>query len=178
MEPPYAAYHKGYRVGSIAPEGDALQAHLSAEAVNLLAAAGGVPARAVGRAISWVLRNGVDRLHASLRTSSDLTVLEALDGGVNVVKELRRATNMEDNIGRILNEVRAADSVTSADERFVYDYSDESGGSRPTGPRQRLRQAVAPELTRVLCAFSKRNIITRHTGGGEQAVRPATVNVG
>jgi len=139
VEPPYAAYHKWYRVGSITAEGDALRAHLSAAAVNRLAAAGGAPAGAVGLAISRVLRSGVDRLHASLRTSSDRTVGEAMDGVVKVVKELRRATHMEDDIGRILNEVRAADRVASADERFVYDDSDESGDSRPAGPRRRHR---------------------------------------
>jgi len=139
VEPPYAAYHKWYRVGSITAEGDALRAHLSAAAVNRLAAAGGAPAGAVVLAISLVLRSGVDRLHASLRTSSDRTVGKAMDGVVKVVKELRRATHMEDDIGRILNEVRAADRVASADERFVYDNSDESGGSRPAGPRRRHR---------------------------------------
>jgi len=137
VEPPYAAYHKWYRVGSIAPEGDAPRAHLSAAAVNRLAAAGGAPAGAVGLAISWVLRNGVDRSSASLRTSSDRTVGQAMDGVVKVVKELRRETHVEDDIRRILKEVRAADGVASADERCVYDDSDESGGSRPTGPRQR-----------------------------------------
>jgi len=126
-------------VGSIAPEGDALAAHLSAAAVNCLAAAGGAPASAVGLAISPVLRSGVDRLHASLWTSSDRTVGKAMDGVVKVVKELRRATHMEDDIGRILNEVQAADRVASADERFFYDDSDESGGSRPAGPRRRHR---------------------------------------
>jgi len=115
VDPPYAAYHKWYRVGSIAPEGDALRAHLSAAAVNRLAAAGGAPAGAAGLAISRVLRSCVDRLHASLRTSSDRTVGEAMDGVVKVVKELRRAKHMEDDIGRILNEVRAADRVVSAD---------------------------------------------------------------
>jgi len=139
VEPPYAAYHKWYRVGSIAPEGDALRAHLSAAAVNRLAAAGGAPAGAVGLAISRVIRSGVDRFHASLRTSSDRTVGEAMDGVVKVVKELRRATHMEEDIGRILNEVRAVDRVASADERFVYDDSDESGGSWPTGPRRQHR---------------------------------------
>jgi len=137
--PPYAAYHKWYRVESIAPESDLLRAHLSAAAVNRLAAAGGAPAGAVGLAISRVLRNGVDRLHASLRTSSDRTVEEAMDGVVKVVKELLRATHMEDDICRILNERRAADRVASADELCVYDDSDESGGSRPTGRRQRHR---------------------------------------
>jgi len=126
-------------VGSITPEGDALGAHLSAAAVNRLAAAGGAPAGAVGLAISRVLRSGVDRLHAFLRTSSDRTVGEAMDGVVKVVKELRRATHMEDDIGRILNEVQAADRVASADERLVYDDSDESEGSRPAGPRRRHR---------------------------------------
>jgi len=126
-------------VGSITPEGDALRAHLSAAAVNCLAAAGCAPAGAVGLAIRWVLRSGVDRLHASLRTSSDRTVGETMDGVVKVVKELRRASQMEGDIGRILNEVRAADGVASADERFVYDNSDESGGSRPAGPRRRHR---------------------------------------
>ena len=139
VEPPYAAHHKWYRVGYIAPEGDALRAHLSAEAVKRLAAAGGAPAGTVGLAISRVLRSGVDRLHASLRTSSDRTMGEAMDGVVKVVKELRRATRMEGDIGRILNELRAADRGASADERFVYDDSDESGGARPTGPRQRHR---------------------------------------
>jgi len=52
VAPPYAAHHKWYRVGSIAPEGDALRAHLSAASVNRLAAAGGAPAGAVGLAIS------------------------------------------------------------------------------------------------------------------------------
>jgi len=126
-------------VGSISPEGDALRAHLSAAAVNRLAAAGGAPAGAVGLAISRVLRSCVDRLHASLRKSSDRTVGEAMDGVVKVVKELRRAKHMEDDIGRILNEVRAADRVASADERFVYDDSDESGGRRPASPRLRHR---------------------------------------
>ena len=139
VEPPYAAHDKSYRVGSIAPEGDALRAHLAAAAVNRLAAAGGAPAGAVELAISRVRRNGVDRLHAPLQTSSDSKVGEAMDGVVKVVKELRRATHMEDDIGRILNEVRAADRVAPADERFVYDDSDESGGSRPTGPRRRHR---------------------------------------
>jgi len=81
----------------------------------------------------------VDLLHASLPTASDGTVGEAMDGVVKVVKELRRSTHMEDDMRRILNEVRAADRVASADERFVYDDSDESGGSRPAGPRQRHR---------------------------------------
>jgi len=139
VEPPYAAYHKWYRVGSITAEGDALRAHLSAAAVNRLAAAGGAPAGAVGLAISRVLRSGVDRLHASLPMSSARTVGEAMDGVFKVVKQLRRATHMEDDIGRILNEVRAADRVASADERFVYDDSDESGDSRPAGPRRRHR---------------------------------------
>ena len=139
MEPPYAAYHKWYRVGSIAPEGDALRAHLSAAAVNHLAAAGGAPAGAVGLAISRVLRSGVDRLHASLRTASYRTVGEAMDGVFNVVKELRRATHVEDDIGGILKAVRAADRVASADERFVYDDSDESGASWPAVPRRRHR---------------------------------------
>jgi len=139
VDPPYAAYHKWYRVGSIAPEGDALRAHLSASAVNRLAAAGGAPAGAVGLAIGRVPHSGVHRLHASLRTSSDRTVGEAMVGVVKVVKELCRATHMEDDIGRILNEVRAADRVASADERFVYDDSDASGGSRPAGPRRRHR---------------------------------------
>jgi len=84
-----------------------------------------------------LLRNVVNQLHASLRTSSDHTVGEAMDGVVKVVKELRSATHMEDDIGCILSEVRAADLVASADERFVYDDSHESGGSRPTGPRRR-----------------------------------------
>jgi len=150
VEPPYAAHHKWYSVGSITAEGDALRAHLSAAAVNRLAAAGGAPAGAVGLAISRVLRSGVDRLHASLRTSSDRTMGEAMDGVVKGVKELRRATHKEDDIGRILNEVRAADRVASADERFVYDDSDESGGSRPAGPRRRHRSAVAPTLTRAV----------------------------
>jgi len=139
VEPPDAAYHEWYRVGSIAPEGDALRAHLSAAAVNRLAEAGGALAGAVGLAISRVLGSGVDRLHASLRTSSDRTVGEAMDGVIKVVKELRRATHKNDDIGRILNEVRAADWVASADERFVCDDSDESGGSRPAGPRRRHR---------------------------------------
>jgi len=139
MEPSYEAHHKWYRVGSIAPEGDALRAHLSAAAVKRLAAAGGAPAGAVGLAISRVLRSVVDRLQASLRTSSDRTIGEAKDGVVKVVKGLRRATHMEDDIGRILDEDRAADRMASADERFVYDDSDESGGERPTGPRQRHR---------------------------------------
>ena len=73
------------------------------------------------------------------RTSSDRTVGEAMDGVVKVVKELHRATHMEDDIGRILNEVRAADRVASADERFVYDDRDESGGSRIASPRRRHR---------------------------------------
>jgi len=137
--PPYAAYHKWYRVGSIAPEGAALRAHLSAAAVNLLAAAGGAPAGAVGLAISRVLRNGVNRLHASLRTSSDRTVGEALGGVVTFVKELRRATHMKYDIGCMPKEVRAADRVASADERFFCEDSDESGGSRPTGPWRRHR---------------------------------------
>jgi len=80
VEPPYAAYHKWYLVGSITAEGDALRLHLSAAAVNRLAAAGGAPAGAVGLAISRVLRSGDDRLHASLRTSSDRTVGEAIYG--------------------------------------------------------------------------------------------------
>ena len=46
---------------------------------------------------------------------------------------------MEEDIGRILKEVRAADHVATADERFVYHDSDESGGSRPTGRRRRHR---------------------------------------
>jgi len=107
--------------------------------VNRLAAAGGAPAGAVGLAISRVLRSGVDRLHASLRTSGDRMVGEAMDGVVKVVTELRRTTHMEDDIGRILNEVRAAGRVASADERFVYDDSGESGDSRPAGPRRRHR---------------------------------------
>jgi len=139
VEPPYAAHHKWYRVGSITPVGDALREHLSAAAVNRLAAAGGAPAVAVGLAISRFLRSGVDRLHASLRPSSDSTVGEAMDGVVRVVKELRRATHMEDDIGHILNEVRAADRVASADERFVCDASNESGGGRLAGPRRRHR---------------------------------------
>jgi len=61
---------------------------------------------------------------------------EAMDGVVKVVEELLRATHMEDDLGRILDEVRAADRVASADERLVYDDSNESGGERPTGPRQ------------------------------------------
>jgi len=126
-------------VGSITPEGDALRAHLSAAAVTCLAAAGCAPAGAVGLAIRWVLRSGVDRLHASLRTSSDRTVGETMDGVFKVVKELRHASQMEGDIGRILNEVRAADGVAVADERFAYDNSDESGGSRPAGPRRRHR---------------------------------------
>ena len=52
VAPHYAAHHKWYRVGSIAPEGDALRVHLSAASVNRLAAAGGAPAGAVGMAIS------------------------------------------------------------------------------------------------------------------------------
>jgi len=92
-------------MGYIAPKGDALRAHLSAAAVNRMAAAGGAPAGAVELAISRVLRRGVDRLHASLRISSDRTVGKAMDGVVKVVKELRRATHMEDDIGRILKEV-------------------------------------------------------------------------
>jgi len=115
VEPPDAAHHKWYRVGSIAPKGYALRAHLSAAAVNRLAAEGSAPAGAVGLAISRVLRSGVDRLHASLRTSSNRTRGEAMDGVVKVVKELRRATHMEDDIDRILDEVRAADRVASAD---------------------------------------------------------------
>ena len=86
VEPPYAAYHQWYRMGSIAPKGDALRAHLSAAEVNRLAAAGGAPAGAVGLAISRVLRRGVDLLHASLRTSSDCTVGKAMDGVVKVVR--------------------------------------------------------------------------------------------
>jgi len=70
VEPPYSVHHKWYRVGSIAPEGDAFRAHLSAAAVNRLAAAGGAPSGAVGLAISRVVRNGVDRLHASLRNAA------------------------------------------------------------------------------------------------------------
>jgi len=139
VEPPYAAHHKWYRAGSIAPEGDALRAHRSAAAVKRLAAAGGAPAGAVGLAISRVLRSGVNRLHASMRTTSDRTMEEAMDGVVKVVKELRRATHMEDDIGRILDEVRAADRAASADEWFVYDANDASGGERPKGPRQRHR---------------------------------------
>jgi len=150
VEPPYAAYLKWYRVGSIAPESDALQAHLSAAAVNRLAAAGGAPAGAVGLAISRALRSGVDRLHASLRTSGDRTGGEAMDGVVKVFEELRRATHMEDDIGHILIEVRAADRVVSTDERLVYDDSDESGGSRPAGPRRRHRSVEAPALTRAM----------------------------
>jgi len=46
---------------------------------------------------------------------------------------------MEDDIGLILREERAEDRVASADERFVYDHSDESGGSRPAGLRRRHR---------------------------------------
>jgi len=139
VEPPYAAHHKWYCVGPIEPEGDALWAHLSAETLKRLAAAGGAPAGAVGLTISWVLRSGVDRLHASLLTSRDRTMGGGMDDVVKVVKELRRATHMEDEIGSILDEVRAADRVASADKRFVYDDSDESGGERPTGPRQRHR---------------------------------------
>jgi len=93
----------------------------------------------VGLAISRVLRSGVDRLHASLQTSSDRTMGEAMDGVVKVIKEIRRATHLEDDIGRILDEVRAPDRVGSADERFVCDDSDESKGERPSGPRQRHR---------------------------------------
>jgi len=139
MEPLYAGYHKWYRVGSIAPEGDALRAHVSAAAGKFLAARGSAPAGAVELALSRVLRSGVDLLHASLRTSSDRTVVEAKDGVVKGVKGLRRATHMEVEIGCILNEVRAADRVASADDRFVYDDSDESGGSRPARPRRRHR---------------------------------------
>jgi len=83
--------------------------------VNRLAAEGGAPAGAVGLAISRVPRSGVVRLQASLRTSSNRTRGEAMDGVVKVVKELRRATHMEDDIGRILDEARAADRVASAD---------------------------------------------------------------
>jgi len=126
-------------VGSIAPKDDALQTHLSAAAVNRLAAAGGAPAGAVRLAISRVLRSGMDRLHASLRTSSDRTMGKAMEGVVKVFMEFRRATHMEDDKDHILDEVQAADRVASADERFVYDDSDESGGERPTGPRQRHR---------------------------------------
>jgi len=104
-----------------------------------LAAAGGAPAAAVGLAISWVLRSGVDPLNASLRTSSDHTMGEAMNGVVQDVKELRRATHLEDDIGHILDEVRAADRVASANERFVNVDSDESGGEWPTGSRQRHR---------------------------------------
>jgi len=178
VETPYVARHKWYRVVSIAPEGDALRTLLPAAAVNRLAAAGGAPAGAVRLAISRVLCSGVDRLHVSLRTSSDRTMGEAMNGVVKVVKEFRRATQKKDDIGRILDEVRAADRVASADERFVYGKSDKSGGERPTGPRQRHRSAMALALTRVVWAFSKRKISTRHTGGGEEAVRPAAVNVG
>jgi len=46
---------------------------------------------------------------------------------------------MEDDIGRILDTVRAADRVASAEKRFVHDDSIESGGERPTGLRQRQR---------------------------------------
>jgi len=46
---------------------------------------------------------------------------------------------MENDIGRILDKVRAADRVASADERFVHEESIESGGERPTGLRQRQR---------------------------------------
>jgi len=139
VEPPYAAHHKWYRVGSIAPDGDALRADLSAAAVNRLAAAGGAPAGAVGLGISRVLRNGVDRLHASLRTSSIPTMEEAMNGVVQFVKERHRASHMEDDVGRVLKEVRAADRVASADDRFVYDDSDGSGGSLPSGPRRQHR---------------------------------------
>ena len=139
MEPPYAAYHKWYRVGSIAPGGDALRTHLSAAAVNFWAAEGGAPAGAVRLAISRVLHNGVDRLHASLRTSSDRTAGMTMDSAVKVVKELRRATHMEDDIGRILNEVGAADRVASAYEWIVYAASDKSRGSRPAIPQRQHR---------------------------------------
>jgi len=101
VEPPYAAHHKWYRVGSIAPEGVALRAHLSAAAVNRLAAAGGAPAGAVGLAISRVLRSGVDRLHASLRTSSDRTIVGSrahlhLDGTFSIAPHLERGTRHRD----------------------------------------------------------------------------------
>jgi len=94
VEPPNPAYHKWYRVGSIAPEGAALRAHPSAAEVKLWAAAGGAPAGAVGPAISRVLRSGVDRLHAFMRTSRDRTVGEAAYAVVKVVRELRLATHM------------------------------------------------------------------------------------
>jgi len=150
VEPLHAAHLTWYGVGSFAPEGDALRTHLPAAALNRLAAAGGAPAGAVALAISRVLRSSVDRRHASLRTSSDRTMGEAMDGIVKIVKELRRATHMEDDIGRIRDEVRAAHRVASADVRFFYADSDESGGKRLTGPQQRHRYAVAPALTQVM----------------------------
>jgi len=150
VEPPYSAYRQCYRVGSIAPEWDERRAHLSAAAVNRLAATGGAPADAVGLAISRVLRNGVDGLYASLWPFTDLKVGEVMDGVVEVIKDLLRATHIQDDIGLIVNEVRAADRVASSDERFVYDDSHESGRSRPTGPRRRHRYAVAPARTWVV----------------------------
>jgi len=123
----------------MALESGALRANFSEAAGNRLAAAGGAPAGAVRLAISSVLRNGVDRLHATLRTSSDRTMGETMDGVLKVVKELRRATHMDDESVLILNEMRAADRVDSADERLVYDDSDKSGDSRPTGPLRRHR---------------------------------------
>ena len=114
MEHPYAAYHKWYRVGCVAPEGDARRAHLAEAALNRLAVSGGAPAGAVWMAINRVLCNGVDRLHVSLRTSSDRTVREAIKGVVKVVKWLRRVTHMEDSVCRILKKVRATELVASA----------------------------------------------------------------
>jgi len=101
--------------------------------VNRLAAAGGAPAGAVGLAISGVLRNGIDRLHELLRTSSYRKMTKAKDGLFKVFKELHRATHMEDDIGRIFNEVRAAGRVASADEPFVFNDGDESGGQSAHG---------------------------------------------
>ena len=116
-------------MNSIAPEADALRAHLSAAAVNRLAAAGGAPAGAVGLASIRALRKGVDQLHASLRTTSDRTMGEAMDDVVKVVKKLRRAAHMEDDIDLILNEVRAGHCVAFADKQFVFDDSDFGGQS-------------------------------------------------
>ena len=139
VEPQCATHHQWYRVGSIASESDALRAHLLAAAVNLLAASGGAPAGAVGLSIIPVLRNGVDRLHASPRTFSDRTMGERMDGVVKIVKKLRRASHMKDDIGHILTCWGAADSAAFADKQFVYKDSDDSGGSRPTDPRWRHR---------------------------------------
>jgi len=170
VEPPYAAHHKWYRVGSIEPEGGALRAHLSEVAVNRLAAAGGAPAGAVGLAISGVLRNGVDRLHESLRTSSYRMMRKAKDGLFKVVKELRRATHMEDDIGRILNEVLAADRVAFADEPFVFNDKDESGGKSSHGSLEagQLRSGAGadPGGVRLLKAEDHHAPHGRRGGGG------------